>query len=119
MHIRPAVQSASDVPRDAGRLGLRHERRDLDAPRRRSQGIAVDHAIAEHHGADAGSTEHQPVDRDTRGLIGVRLDWRPLMKDSIGRFTHARSATMLLPLLWINALPEPARPAISPSTAPR
>src|SRR5215471_4341256 len=31
----------------------------------------------------------------------------------------ARSATMLLPLLWIKGLPEPDRPAINASTAPR
>src|SRR5438093_4031136 len=88
MYIRPAVQSASDVTRDAGRLGLRHERRDLDAPRRRSQGIAVDHAIAEHHAADAGGIEHKPVYRHAGGLLGLRLNWRPLMKNSIRRFTH-------------------------------
>src|SRR5262245_554630 len=88
MHIRPAVQSASDVTRDAGRLGLRHERGDLDAPRRRSQGIAVDHAIAEHHRTDAGGIEHKPVDRHAGGLFGLRLDWRPLMKNSTRRFAH-------------------------------
>src|SRR5215510_1325754 len=31
----------------------------------------------------------------------------------------ARSATMLLPLLWIKGLPEPDRPTINASTAPR
>jgi hypothetical protein len=67
---------------------LAQERGDLDALRRGPQSIAVDHRVAEHHRADTGSTEHQPVDRDTSGLIGVRLDGRRLMKDSIGRFTH-------------------------------
>ena len=56
--------------------------------RRGAHSIAVDHRVAEHHRADAGSSEHQPVDRDTSGLIGVRLDWRRLVKDSIGRFAH-------------------------------
>jgi hypothetical protein len=88
MYIRPAVQSASDVLRDAGCLGLPYERGDLDALRRRPQSIAVDHRVAEHHRADAGSREHQLVDRHTRGLIGVRLDWHPLVEDSIGRLTH-------------------------------
>src|SRR6266581_2273510 len=76
MYIRPTVQSASDVPRDPGCLSLAHERGDLDALRRGPQSIAVDHRVAEHHRADAGSSEHQPVDRDTSGLIGVRLDGR-------------------------------------------
>src|SRR6516164_1237148 len=88
MYVRPTVQSASDVPCDSGCLGLAHERGDLDALRRSPQSIAVDHRVAEHHRADAGSSEYQPVDRDTSGLIGVRLDWRRLVKDSIGRFAH-------------------------------
>jgi hypothetical protein len=67
---------------------LAHQRGDLDALRRGPQSIAVDHRVAEHHRADAGSSEHQPVDRDTSGLVGVRLDWRRLVKDSPGRFTH-------------------------------
>jgi hypothetical protein len=50
--------------------------------RRGAHSIAVDHRVAEHHRADAGSSEHQPVDRDTSGLIGVRLDWRRLGSNS-------------------------------------
>src|SRR5262245_1497449 len=88
MYIRPTVQSASDVPRDPGYLGLAHERGDLDALRGSPQSIAVDHRVAEHHRADARGSEHQPVDRDTSGPSGVRLDWRRLMKDSIGWFSH-------------------------------
>src|SRR5262245_641795 len=88
MYIRPTVQSASDVPRDPGWRGLARERGDLGARRRSPQSIAVDHRVAEHHRADAGSSEHQPVDRDTSGLIGVRFDWHRLVKDSIGRFAH-------------------------------
>src|SRR5262245_61669160 len=88
MYIRPTVQSAPDVPRDPGCLGLAHERGDLDALRRSPQSIAVDHRVAKHDRADAGSSEHQPVDRDASGLIGVRLDWRRLVKDSIGGFAH-------------------------------
>src|SRR5262249_62036133 len=88
MYIRPTVQSASDVARDPGCLGLAHERGDLNALRGDAQSIAVDHRVAEHHRADAGSSEHQPVDRDTSGLIGVRLDGRRLVKDSIGGFAY-------------------------------
>ena len=88
MHIRPTVQSASDVTRDAGRCGLAHERGNLDTSRRRAQSIAVDHGVAEHYRADAGGIEHEPVYRYASGLVSFRLDWRRLMKDSIGRLTH-------------------------------
>ena len=73
MHIRPTVQSASNVTRDAGCLGLSHERGDLDALRRSPQSMAVDHGVAEHNRADAGSLEDQPVNRHARGLNLLRV----------------------------------------------
>src|ERR1700680_4459249 len=88
MYIRPTIQSASDISRDPGRFSLAHERRNLNALRESPYSVAINHRVAEHYRANAGRRQHQLIDRNPCSLVGVRLDWRGLIKDSIGRFTH-------------------------------
>src|SRR5215475_11546507 len=52
-----------------------------------SSGSSIVADLAMGEPSDRIFHEATPIDRDTSGLIGVRLDWRRLVKDSIGRFS--------------------------------
>src|SRR5262249_45703110 len=88
MDVRPTVQPTSDVTGHTGYFSLTHQCGYLPAVRRRAQRIAIDHRIAENHCLDAGGRKHQLVDSYASGPFGERHDWRHLIKDPIGRFTH-------------------------------
>jgi signal transduction histidine kinase len=90
MDVGPSIQAGPDIADDARCFGFPHESGNLHALRRRPQGVAVDHRIAEDYGADPGSRKHQRVNRHTRSLFGQRLDRRRLVENTVGRLAHGK-----------------------------
>jgi hypothetical protein len=85
VRVGPAVQPAPDIARDARLLGLPRQPRHLHAFRRRAQGMAVDHRVAQHGAAGALD---QPVDGDARHLVRLGHDRRVLVEDAVRRLAH-------------------------------
>ena len=89
MHVRPSIQSAADITRDARCLGLPHQCGNLDALRRRSQRIAVDHRIADHHRSNTRSRKYQPIDcHASRPFRAVAQPASPHQKYASGWLAH-------------------------------